>query len=384
MSFFCRVSAVILLSHFMLNNAYVNVNRLQWKKHTSVFRSAVSDQPSIRDEVMGLRASEIKRILTSISADTRALYDKEELGALLIKLEIESRGNGQKITSIPMPEVPLGNTPQTYVGIDIEINNNKIRFMVDTGATMNLIRPDVIKQLGLSSEQQTAYTVGLGGGGTVAARKCNIDNIRVGSKVISMEAAILDNPQSLPFTASGILGLSFLSSLGETVEFDFDNKVFKFGSRKAVLSPLEKSKFYEIKTRRIFSGLIATDIYINGQGTPYTAMVDMGSAHTIANSLAVKAVTGQELNDLPNSQNMCAGIDGKPVAMRNFNVNSVRVGDEFLAQSPMPPIYAADIPGMMQIGLGNSPSFILGIDVIGKNRLIFDIDSNRMYMKKKI
>jgi hypothetical protein len=175
MSFFSRsISAALLLSYFSLSNAFISVNRLQWKKYPSIRidklkgidtntrlknrNAAVSDQSSIRDEVMGLRASEIKRILTSIKADTRALYDKEELGALLIKLEMESRGNGQ-ITSIPMPEVPLGNTPQTYVGIDIEINNNKIRFMVDTGATMNLIRPDVIKQLGLSSEQQVMIMI---------------------------------------------------------------------------------------------------------------------------------------------------------------------------------------------------------------------------------
>ena len=44
-----------------------------------------------------------------------------------------------------------GDTPIKYVGIDIEINRKKVRFMIDTGATINLIKKLAITQLGTSN-----------------------------------------------------------------------------------------------------------------------------------------------------------------------------------------------------------------------------------------
>ena len=277
-----------------------------------------SDSISVKDEVMMMRASEIKKILTSLNADTRGLYDKDELGNLLVSIELDhlSKHSKTSMCTTPMFEVALGSTKQTYVGLNIEIKGKTFRFMVDTGATMNLVKPEVIKQLNLISEQQMAYTVGVGGGGNVAAQKTTIDQVYIGGKYVSMEAAILENAAALPPTAQGILGLGFLSSLGDVVEFNFDTSIFSFGSRSTLLSPLQKRKFHEIKTRRIFSGLIATDLYVNDGNMVYTAMLDMGSAHTIANPLAVEAALGRKLESLPKSSNMCAGIDGNPVVVR--------------------------------------------------------------------
>ena len=161
---------------------------------------------------------------------------------------------------------------------------------------MNLIRQESVQRSGLESEQQMAYTLGLGGGGTVAAKKCTIQNVIVGDVKISMETAILENNGALPTSAQGLLGLTFLQSLGEVVEFDFTNSQFRFGTRSALLSPSQLKDLHEIRTRRIHTGLIACDVYINDGAFPLSAMVDMGSAHTIANPLAVQAITGQSLD----------------------------------------------------------------------------------------
>lgn len=53
-------------------------------------RNAVSVDECIRNEVMALRASEIKKVLTNLNADTKGLYDRDDLGKLLISLELES------------------------------------------------------------------------------------------------------------------------------------------------------------------------------------------------------------------------------------------------------------------------------------------------------
>jgi gag-polyprotein putative aspartyl protease len=44
-----------------------------------------------------------------------------------------------------------GDTKIKYVGIDVEINKKKVRFMIDTGATINLIRKTSITSLGTVS-----------------------------------------------------------------------------------------------------------------------------------------------------------------------------------------------------------------------------------------
>lgn len=51
---------------------------------------SVSGPRNVEAEVMALRASEIKSILTSLKANTKGLYDKEELAKVLIQLENES------------------------------------------------------------------------------------------------------------------------------------------------------------------------------------------------------------------------------------------------------------------------------------------------------
>ena len=67
--------------------------------------------------------------------------------------------------------------------------------------------------------------------------------------------------------------------------------------------------------------------------------------------------------------------------MRTFIINEIKVGDEFVSQGPLS-TYAADIPGMAAIGLGTAPSFILGMDVIRKNRFMMDIEKNKIYLLK--
>ena len=45
---------------------------------------------SVELEVMSLRAGEIKKILTNLNANTKGLYEKDDLAKLLIQIEMES------------------------------------------------------------------------------------------------------------------------------------------------------------------------------------------------------------------------------------------------------------------------------------------------------
>jgi Aspartyl protease len=52
---------------------------------------------------------------------------------------------------VPLFDVSHGNTPIKYVAMDVEINSKKLRFMVDTGATINLIKKSSLNALGKSN-----------------------------------------------------------------------------------------------------------------------------------------------------------------------------------------------------------------------------------------
>ena len=87
------------------------------------------------------------------------------------------------------------------------------------------------------------------------------------------------------------------------------------------------------------------------------------------------------MNALPESKNFCAGIDGRPVAMRNFAINHLRIGSEVSNKGQLS-IYAADIPGMNGVGLGTIPALILGMDMLGRKRLLLDINANKIFVAK--
>ena len=54
----------------------------------------------------------------------------------------------EAVTSVPLYDVSHGNTPIKYVAMDVDINSKKMRFMVDTGATINLIKKSALNTLG--------------------------------------------------------------------------------------------------------------------------------------------------------------------------------------------------------------------------------------------
>eukprot|EP01041_Mallomonas_annulata_P005049 gene5049-10114_t len=335
-------------------------------------------------EIKSMRATQIKKILVENNIDTKGLFDKEDLAAVLLQLELSRR---KSVSTLPLIDVTFADMKKTYKAINLIINNEKYLFMIDTGSSINLITKATRAKLSLNSSMQPTYTQGLGGGGTISAATVFIPEYSILNKKYSMEAIVLENASILPPNAAGLLGLSFLSQLG-TVDFNFKEKTLSFGSSMNILSPLQKNNFHEINTRRIFSGLMVTDIFLNGQSTPCTGMIDLGSVYTIANTLAVSSV-GVDLLSLPISSTMCAGVDGRPMKLRQLRLpGGVKIGKSnpnsiSNANSPHTndiTIFAADIVGLTQIGLGNLPALIIGIDVLGNNRIIVDVNNNKIYL----
>ena len=104
----------------------------RWLLHSTTPTTAEKVE-LIRETVMAMKTGEIKKALINKGADTRGLFDKADLAALLIKIESSASvatSSMGKVTSIPIYDVPLGAATQTYVGIDLMIKGEKMRFMV--------------------------------------------------------------------------------------------------------------------------------------------------------------------------------------------------------------------------------------------------------------
>ena len=103
----------------------------RWLLHSTA--STAEKVALIREAVMSMKTGDIKKALISKGADTRGLFDKADLAALLIKIESTTSSTTAaigKVTTIPIYDVPLGAATQTYVGIDLMIKGEKMRFMV--------------------------------------------------------------------------------------------------------------------------------------------------------------------------------------------------------------------------------------------------------------
>jgi hypothetical protein len=354
-----------------------------------------------------MRGRVIKDVLTELGVNTRGVLEKSDLARLLQDAEDSWSMKSQQLCKrIPFRKMDLGMATKTYVGIDVEIRGKKFVFMVDTGASMNLIRPHVAQALQLDTQSKSTYSQGLGGGGMLSANTAFIDKVTIGDgfKSVPMPVAVLNNVGPLPPSADGLVGLTFLQSLGQAVNLNFITSEMHFGNIQNVLSPLQRLKQNKISYERQFSGLLfcPCDIHVKTHQSgekkvTCLSLIDIGSSYSIINSAAVKAL-GMSMESLPTSPVVVAGIDNRPLPLRNLGAEKVTIGSIFdskidpfpfnSAYCPYPNkkdsicIYAADIPGLMQMGYGNMPAMILGLDVLGRSSLALDFQSNSMYLPR--
>jgi predicted aspartyl protease len=281
---------------------------------------------------------------------------------------------------IPVADSGIGAV-KTYGGVSITIRGEQYKFIVDTGATINLVKSSVATKLNLYTQTQVVNSVGLGGGGAVAGKSCIIQDCQLGAISMGIQCAILDNERAIPSSAAGLLGISFLQALGIT-QFDYEQNQFRFSPDESYFKPLDQ--YVEVPIRRLPIGLAVCDVLINGQSV--TAMIDLGSTYSILNSKGVQAASQSRqlsLGDLKQSNVICAGIDGNPLPLRIFPTSTVSIsGRNGPIDCPVESVFAADIPGFAGIGLDSIPAMILGVEMLATKSLIFNINGSKMYIKR--
>jgi predicted aspartyl protease len=330
----------------------------------------------LQSSIGAMRAGRIKALLTASGVSVRGIVEKSDLVRLLFDLETEALSR-RRFSSVSLFDVTLDSgIPKKYSGIDLELGGRRVKFIIDTGSSMNLIKAQTARTLGLSSQSQQTFSTGFGGGGQLSSTKVRITDAVLGRRPVSFDAVEIEDHGVLPFAADGLLGLPFLAALG-AVEFDFESAAFKWAvSSKDLLTPLQREDMQVVDTKIAPSGLLLCEASMDNAAC--VAMLDLGSAYTIANSLAVTAAGGS-LANLATSPVVCAGIDGRPLPMRIRPGSSIRLGAP-LSSSPakLLDVYAADVPGLAGVGLGAVPTLIVGVDVLRSRRLVLDMPGSQI------
>lgn len=124
------------------------------------------------------------------------------------------------------PVVVEGNTVLVPVTLSLGSRSVQARLILDTGASITTITPQVAAQLDINLNQAVSGAVQVVGGGFVEARGVRLDQVAVGPHArTKMNVAVIGNGNPrVPY--DGLLGMDFLRGLHYHV--DFRNRVINW------------------------------------------------------------------------------------------------------------------------------------------------------------
>ena len=182
----------------------------------ALFRMLIERQPNHSRYFLGLANAYVESsdYDQALSALRYIQYDAE-IGprARALISEISDRSGPTQIT------VPLRQASNTYL-IEATLNGrDRVALMLDTGASMSVIKPAVLARLGAAPSNEHP-TVRLNtANGTVTARVVRLDSLSVGDKAVRDITVAAVELAELP-NIDGLLGMDYLRHFRFTVDQD--------------------------------------------------------------------------------------------------------------------------------------------------------------------
>jgi hypothetical protein len=141
------------------------------------------------------------------------------------------------------PQADIGGKPSTtvralrlgnYLQLDVMISGKPAKFIVDSGAGLNVITTAAAKRLGI--EGGTPIQAGGAGKDSRPAKLVSLPSVKIGdAEVRNDPAIIMDLPPVL--ACDGLVGYSFLRHFATT--FDYDQNQLTFHDAKGFRAPVE-------------------------------------------------------------------------------------------------------------------------------------------------
>ncbi|HAH10285.1 MAG TPA: hypothetical protein DCL54_12495 [Alphaproteobacteria bacterium] len=281
---------------------------------------------------------------------------------------------GMQSPALAQPSKPeaYGSAPTLLLsagrpGVRVKVNRQgPFEFLIDTAASHTVVAPSLLQQLNLTPQTGTtvfAITVQ----GRVETRYVPIASIiTAGVQVKDLLGISLELPGDLP--VKGVLAADFLSNF--MVDLDLRSQELRFYPPSANLRPFRsgyvKGQFNEY-------GFIMLPAEVDGHRA--TAFLDTGAQKSIANESLGRLLArrGVRIDETVSLQ--LKGVQGTRLATEGREVRQIKLGP---IRWNSREILVSELPVFEQIGLGQTPALLIGIDMLRSRRVILDYERARV------
>jgi clan AA aspartic protease (TIGR02281 family) len=188
------------------------------------------------------------------------------VGMVLAAYLLASCGGGGRTDARPSQTVPMA-VQAGHPSVQVQVNGKALRFLIDTGADVNLITPSAAAQLALKPTGPSVPAVGAGG--TIMITPVLWDSLRVGDIELQQQAAsVTEFPQE--FAYDGVLGAPFLAQF--VASFDYEQHRFTLAVHSSFAVPPDATMLpMRIQGTKSF-------VWANAAGVEGWYVIDTGSS----------------------------------------------------------------------------------------------------------
>jgi predicted aspartyl protease len=223
------------------------------------------------------------------------------------------------------------------------------QFLVDTGADRSAVSRQLVSRLGLpSAEGAELHTVA----GISAVSTAKVRDLELTQRPESVDAAVLDASN---IGADGIVGVDLLRS--QRVQFDFAKQTMSIVPSSTPDFRAEPGTIV-VEARRKNGRLIVTDADANGQSL--TVVLDTGSQISIGNQALRERLLGHSLVNAAQTVEL-ESVTGEKITGDYMFIRELTIGGIGLNNLA---VVFADAHTFKQLGFGNRPALLLGMNAI--------------------
>ena len=286
----------------------------------------------------------------------------------------------------PICEVPLhrlkpvtGQIGGQFATVSASIRGEKVELMLDTGLTEGMVTPSLAKKLKLQ-RVGSAEGAAAGGDATVDLVKLEDLTLECGQALEPVVAAVASFPEEKldkSFSLSGMLGFQALQSYD--ADIDFPQQKLRLWRPGEGAAAAEKAGLSEVEAVVLpdFAILGVRVMQPNSRAAAALGVVDTGAGFTTVNSAAAPSLRAKAVKT--GVAVTVLGVDGRPLQLPLTSEVDLPLGGKALAEGgwetavslKASSVVLGDLPALNTFVGQGKPAVLLGLDVLGKRRLIF-------------
>ncbi len=249
-----------------------------------------------------------------------------------------------------------------HVLVPVVVGGVQTRFLVDSGASADLVTPALARILRLAASG-SAESVGAGGSAG-AVSVTTLPELRVGDDRFAPHPVAVQEFDPDEPTVGGALGRPFFASHDVQVDLRHGRlRLLEAGSSRA-RPELAPPGYVRVPFESV-GGLDAVGVRLDGaEAVP--GIVDLGATHSIA-SLEAAARAGVVIPGGGPTGAVAVGADGRNVPVTTHVFRSLAIGALMV---PAPTLAVGDLPVFAQLGL-RGPAVVVGLDVLASHDVVF-------------